>query len=152
VRSNGALCKDCCVQYTDMLNAVKRNIQFTDDASLLGYRAMKSWRRRPLLQRRYALTHAYFYETTWHHIPEGCHLHICHRENIKSHILKTIYIKLSHYHHADDKGESKHSSYSLLTLTLDGVSGQHYTLAAPYHWYPLVRRLGGPQRWSRHRS
>jgi hypothetical protein len=30
-------------------------------------------------------TSDYFYETTWHYVPEGCHLHVCHCENLKSH-------------------------------------------------------------------
>jgi hypothetical protein len=45
----------------------------------------------------------------------------------------------------------KYSSYSFLTLALDGVSGQHHTPNVLYPpgkdlQYPLHRRLGGPQR------
>jgi hypothetical protein len=46
-----------------------------------------------------------------------------------------------------------YSSYSFLTSPLDGVSGQHHTLASLYPQgkdplVPLDRRLGGPQHWS----
>jgi hypothetical protein len=45
--------------------------------------------------------------------------------------------------HAGAKGERKYSSYSFLTLTLDGVSGQRHALAALYPrgkdlWCPWI--------------
>jgi hypothetical protein len=54
-------------------------------------------------------------------------------------------------------GERRYSSYSYLTLAIDGVSGQHHAPAALYPrgkrpWYPSDRRLGGPQSWSGHRD
>jgi hypothetical protein len=36
-------------------------------------------------------TLAYFNETTRHYIPEGCHLHTCSSENLKSHIINTSF-------------------------------------------------------------
>jgi hypothetical protein len=45
------------------------------------------------------------------------------------------------YHHEGTKGNRRYSSYSFLTSTLDGASGQHQAPAA----LPLDRRLGGPQ-------
>jgi hypothetical protein len=55
--------------------------------------------------------------------------------------------------------EEVYSSYSFLTLALDGVSGQRHALAMLYPWeripllpYPLNRMLGGSQRWSGHRG
>jgi hypothetical protein len=44
-------------------------------------------------------------------------------------IIYNVKVKLSHYRHAGDKGERKHSSS-----------------------YPLARRLGGPQSRSGHRG
>jgi hypothetical protein len=41
-------------------------------------------------------------------------------------------VKLSCYRHVDIKGEKTYSSYSLLTTTLDGVSGQCHAPAALY--------------------
>jgi hypothetical protein len=38
--------------------------------------------------------------------------------------------KLSHDHHAGVRGERRHSSFSFLASTLDGVNGQHQTPAA----------------------
>jgi hypothetical protein len=43
------------------------------------------------------------------------------------------------------KEEMSYSSYSFLTLALDGVRGQRHTLATLYHWgknhqHPLDRR------------
>jgi hypothetical protein len=40
--------------------------------------------------------------------------------------------KLSCYHHAGAKGEMRYSSYSFLTTTLDGMSGQRHVPAALY--------------------
>jgi hypothetical protein len=67
--------------------------------------------------------------------------------------LSTLYckVKLSRYRYAGDKGK-RHSSYSFLTLALDGVSGQRRAPATLYprgkgSRYPLDRRLGGPQSW-----
>jgi hypothetical protein len=48
-------------------------------------------------------------------------------------------VKLSHYRHEGDKGESMHSSYSFLTLALNGVSGYRH---APAELYPPERTLG----------
>jgi hypothetical protein len=53
-------------------------------------------------------------------------------------------------------GERRHSFYSFMTSALDGVSGQLHAMAALYPWgknpwYPLDRRLGGPQNQSGHR-
>jgi hypothetical protein len=45
--------------------------------------------------------------------------------------------KLSHTRHAGAKGERSNSSYSFLTSTLDGVSGQRHASPAlypRYHW------------------
>jgi hypothetical protein len=58
--------------------------------------------------------------------------------------------KLSRYRHAGDKGERAYSSYSFLTMVLDGVSGQPHAPRVLSHWgkdprYPLNRRLGGPK-------
>jgi hypothetical protein len=58
--------------------------------------------------------------------------------------------KLSRYCHAGGNGKSSYNSYSVLTSTLDEVSGQRHAPAAIYPWkrtprYPLYRRLGGPQ-------
>jgi hypothetical protein len=69
--------------------------------------------------------------------------------------MLSIKAKLSHNLHTGDKGEMKYSSYSFLTLALDGVSGQHHALAVLYPrekdpQYPLDRRLGGRQRRSGH--
>jgi hypothetical protein len=49
-------------------------------------------------------------------------------------ILITVEVKakLSHYHHEGTNGERMYSSYSFLTLTLDGVSGQCHAPAALY--------------------
>jgi hypothetical protein len=54
------------------------------------------------------------------------------------------------------RGERMYNSYSFTTSALDG-GGQHHAPAALYlpendHWYPLYRRLGGPQRQSWHRN
>jgi hypothetical protein len=59
--------------------------------------------------------------------------------------------------HAGAKGEmSYYSSYSFLTLALDGVSGQCHAPAALYRGkdsrYTLYRRLGRSQSWSGHRG
>jgi hypothetical protein len=55
------------------------------------------------------------------------------------------------------KGERKYSSISLLTLALDRGewSASRPSQALPPGvdpGYPLDRRLGGPQSWSRHRG
>jgi hypothetical protein len=55
------------------------------------------------------------------------------------------------------QGERKYSSYSFITSSLDGVSGQCHAPAAFYPRgkeprYPLGRRLGGPQSRSKYRS
>jgi hypothetical protein len=52
--------------------------------------------------------------------------------------------------HGGTWGERRYSSYSYLTSALDGVSGQRHAPAALYPlgknpWYPLDKRLGGPQ-------
>jgi hypothetical protein len=59
--------------------------------------------------------------------------------------------------HTTWDGERRYSSYSFLTLTLDGVSGQLQALdellpLGKDPWYPLDRRLGGPQSWLGHRG
>jgi hypothetical protein len=60
--------------------------------------------------------------------------------------------------HAGTKGERRYSSYSFLTLALDGVSGQRHTPVTLYlplekdSWYPFDRGLGEPQSWSEHRG
>jgi hypothetical protein len=46
--------------------------------------------------------------------------------------VKLVVKKLSCYHHAGAKGEMRFSSYSFLTTTLDGMSGQHHVPAALY--------------------
>jgi hypothetical protein len=60
-------------------------------------------------------------------------------------------VKLLSYRHAGANGERRCSSYSVLTSTLDGVSGQHQAPAAlyprgKYPRYPLDRRLVWTQR------
>jgi hypothetical protein len=59
-------------------------------------------------------------------------------------------LKLSHYMPSRHLGKRRYSSYSLLTSTLDVVSGQRHAPTALYTRgkdtrYPLDRRLGGPQ-------
>jgi hypothetical protein len=66
-------------------------------------------------------------------------------------------IKLSHYHHAGDKGKRRYSSYSFLTSALD--KGE-WSASHPGHalslgkdpQYSLDWRLGGPQSRSGHRG
>jgi hypothetical protein len=41
-------------------------------------------------------------------------------------------VKLSRYSHADDKGERRNISYSLLTSVLDGVNDQRHAQAKLY--------------------
>jgi hypothetical protein len=56
-------------------------------------------------------------------------------------------------YHAGPKGESRYSSYSFLTLALNGGE---WAASRPSHalplgkdtWHQLNRRLGGPQSWS----
>jgi hypothetical protein len=55
------------------------------------------------------------------------------------------------------QGEEEYSFYSFLTSSLDRVSGHRHAPAVLCHpekdpRYPLDRRLGGPQGWSRHRG
>jgi hypothetical protein len=45
-----------------------------------------------------------------------------------------VKVKLSRYCHAGAKGEAKYSSYSFLTSSLDGESGQRQASAALYPW------------------
>jgi hypothetical protein len=57
------------------------------------------------------------------------------------------YSKAVPLRHADAKGERKYSSDSILTLELDGVSGQRHYPSELYpqgkdNFYPLDRRLG----------
>jgi hypothetical protein len=76
---------------------------------------------------------------------------------IMNKIINEIKIKLSCYCHAYDKGERMYSSFSFLTLALDGGE---WSLSHSGHtnhwennpWYWLDRRLGGPQSWSEHRG
>jgi len=58
------------------------------------------------------------------------HLH----EEYKNVINCKAKVKLSHYHHAGDKGERKYSSYSFLTLALDGGE---WSASRPSHTLPL---------------
>jgi hypothetical protein len=64
-----------------------------------------------------------------------------------------IKVKLSHYCHVGTKWGRKYSSCSFLTLALDGFErsescpGHSLPLRKDPH-YPLIRRLGGPHRWS----
>jgi hypothetical protein len=54
--------------------------------------------------------------------------------------------------HAGAKRERRYSTYSFLTSELDGVRGQRHGRSLPLgkgRRYPLFRRLGGPQSWSR---
>jgi hypothetical protein len=51
-------------------------------------------------------------------------------------------VKLSRYRHADDNGQRQYSSYSFLTLALDGGDDQSHAPAALYPRYPLDRRMG----------
>jgi hypothetical protein len=60
--------------------------------------------------------------------------------------------KMSHYMPWRRLEERRYSSYSFLTSTLDGVSGQRHALDTLYAWYQLERRLGGPQSWTGHRG
>jgi hypothetical protein len=60
-------------------------------------------------------------------------------------------------HTMEAQEERRYSSYSFSTSALDGVSGQCHVPAALYPrgddpWYPLCRRLGGPQSRSGHRG
>jgi hypothetical protein len=54
-------------------------------------------------------------------------------------------------HHEDPEVEWRYSSTLSLTSALDGVGGRHAQAALPPEntWYPLYRRLGGPQGQSR---
>jgi hypothetical protein len=66
-------------------------------------------------------------------------------------------VKQTHNAPMNAQGERIYSSYSFMTSTLDGVSGQSHAPAAPYPQgmgprYPLYRRLGGPQSQSEHRG
>jgi hypothetical protein len=68
------------------------------------------------------------------------------RENF---IILSFSVKLSRYRNADDKGESKYSSYLFLASVLHGGewSGSHPGRALPPGKdtrYPLGRRLDGP--------
>jgi hypothetical protein len=63
-----------------------------------------------------------------------------------------IEVKLSHYHHAGDKGERKYSYYTFFTSALDGGEWAASAPATLYTRYPLNGRLGGPQSWSGHRG
>jgi hypothetical protein len=53
--------------------------------------------------------------------------------------------KLSRYLKAGAKGERKYSSYSFLTSSVDGVSGQSHALAAfyPLEITPVIHWIGG---------
>jgi hypothetical protein len=60
-------------------------------------------------------------------------------------------------HHAGAKENRRYSSYSFLTLALDGdqMSASRPGRALPLgkdHQYPLDRRLGRPQSWFGHRD
>jgi hypothetical protein len=50
--------------------------------------------RRALMMEavRTSETSVYFNKTTWCYIPEVCHLHSCHGENLKSHVVVAISI------------------------------------------------------------
>jgi hypothetical protein len=67
-----------------------------------------------------------------------------------------VKVKLSRYWQVGDMGKRSYSSYSFLTLVLDGVEwsvsrpGRALPLGKDPR-YPLYRSLGGPQRWSGHR-
>jgi hypothetical protein len=60
--------------------------------------------------------------------------------------------------HGGARRERRYSSYSFMTLALDGSewSASHPGRALPPRertpWYLLDRRLGGPQSWSGHRG
>jgi hypothetical protein len=60
---------------------------------------------------------------------------------------KSKKVKLSHYCYAGDKEER--SDHLILDLGTKWGSVVSVTL---YPWYPLNRRLGGPQSYSRHRG
>jgi hypothetical protein len=62
------------------------------------------------------------------------------RENF---IIRSFSVKLSRYRNANDKGESKYSSYLFLTSVLHRVSGQGHTPGKDTR-YPLDTRLDGP--------
>jgi hypothetical protein len=58
--------------------------------------------------------------------------------------------------HASAKGERMHSSCSFLTSAVDGDKWSALRLGRALTpgkdiWYPLDRKLGGPQSWSGHR-
>jgi hypothetical protein len=73
-------------------------------------------------------------------------------------ISASLQLKHSHYTPWRWLWERRYSSYSFLTLALDGgVSGLRHALAALLPRkkdprYPLYRRLGGPQSWSGYRG
>jgi hypothetical protein len=50
-------------------------------------------------------------------------------------------VKLSHYRHAGDKGERRHSSYSFLTTALYGGSGQMLSVTPWMHFTPGTKTL-----------
>jgi hypothetical protein len=59
-------------------------------------------------------------------------------------------------HHGGAWGERRYSSYSFSTSALDGgewsASRPRFYPRGKDPWYPLYRRLGGPQSWSGHRG
>jgi hypothetical protein len=64
--------------------------------------------------------------------------------NRKLNIIK----KLSCYMPWRHMGERRYSSYSYLTLALDGGKWSASCPGCTFPQYPLARRLGGPQSWS----
>jgi hypothetical protein len=71
---------------------------------------------------------------------------------LRQHLLFKAKSKVVPLHAMVAFGGEEYSSYSFLTLAVDGVSGQRHAPAALYPRYPLYRRLGGPQSRSGHRG
>jgi hypothetical protein len=84
------------------------------------------------------------------------------RPTLEKQFKQHLFLSITTHHNLQDigilqLGERRYSSYSFLTSTLNGVSGEHHATAVLYprvkdSRYPLYRRLGGPQRGSGHRG
>jgi hypothetical protein len=79
----------------------------------------------------------------------------CMKKVVGTHKSKKV--KLSCYRHTEAKGEKKYSScpfFALGTRRGSVVSNTHRPRFTPENdpWYPLARRLCGPQSWYGHRN
>jgi hypothetical protein len=68
--------------------------------------------------------------------------------------MKT-YLEFNQVSHHDDVWGSEGQLQAFLTLVLDGddwlaLHPSHFTAGGKIPWYPLERRLGGPQSQSEH--